>query len=205
MICSPGVLHARPSNSSSSLFLSFSPPLSLLLGRASLLLPPLWLGSRFARSHPRNRSHRFFRFEQRRVGFSTLSGCASCPLRLRAGYNLAKYPIYLFLSFPTYIRVRVKGSSGLACTETWRKRERAKRGTRRETQSIGLPFVKQTMYLRSVSAIRSESSTAQNSQIEQLRCSCDVSNRDRTRWIRGAFSEEKGLILPGIIRHDRFI
>lgn len=78
MICSPGVLHARPSNSASRL--------------GALLLSLFLLASRFARSHPQNRSHRFLRFDQSHaVGFFRLR-CASYPLRLSAGYNLVEYP-----------------------------------------------------------------------------------------------------------------
>lgn len=82
MICSPGVLHARPSNSClKSVFLSL-----LLLLCFSICSP----------SPTQSFPPILFRFDQRRaVGFSMLE-YASCPLRFFLGCNL-KYVIYLFL------------------------------------------------------------------------------------------------------------
>lgn len=74
MICSPGVLHARPSNSAS---------------RLESLFPSLFLfAPRFTHSHLQNRSHRFFRFDQSHVVEFFTVRCASYPLCLPAGYNL---------------------------------------------------------------------------------------------------------------------
>lgn len=82
MICSPGVLHARPSNSclrSVFLFLLLLLCFSICSLSPTQPFPPILFG-----------------FDQRHaVGFSMLK-YASCPLRFFLDYNLVKYPSISF-------------------------------------------------------------------------------------------------------------